>query len=558
VVLRQVVEGFWVEQEALWLAFQGSEFESVRGVVVRHTDVVPMDQNPLPRDAAIAIANTSLPFEHAAISTTARKVLIGDHYLRCWRVETVFRSNGESALLVALVDAVDGTVIQRETRRLEDFVPPGGPDGGGSGSERISECEPVTPPVGEFSSVQGQSLWQGADTGCGQWIFDRGRSASFFHGNCMEYECDPYPSTSDCDHGEIQRRNLDFGPGYERVQIVFPTPDRDVFMRLRWGPGENQAVPFVVTEGQGPSTVIDIDLSWNRSWASEDASQLILEMVDDHYIWIKSLDLFPGPWLEFDGEPEMVTLRPGTGFIEGGQATIYQDIRNTGCGLDDGAHPEMRETQYTLFRLIGFGWQFHSIACDTVQISGAIPAEGSLENLPMCGFEIPAPGTWKLVGSFMFHSSPSTSVRFDVQPANRPNLAVLGSVPIDLYSGDLWGWSCRIDLLDLARYTDPDPGCGLPYVIALRVTDTGLDSPATSMLRAWGRPMHPSENPTNCDPDSEGWVELGDPRSWDFGAGGNGIVDLPLDRDRVEGLSLGPDGWALLDLMVAVDQELAQ
>jgi len=339
VVLRQVVEGFWVEQEALWLAFQGSEFESVRGVVVRHTDVVPMDQNPLPRDAAIAIANTSLPFEHAAISTTARKVLIGDHYLRCWRVETVFRSNGESALLVALVDAVDGTVIQRETRRLEDFVPPGGPDGGGSGSERISECEPVTPPVGEFSSVQGQSLWQGADTGCGQWIFDRGRSASFFHGNCMEYECDPYPSTSDCDHGEIQRRNLDFGPGYERVQIVFPTPDRDVFMRLRWGPGENQAVPFVVTEGQGPSTVIDIDLSWNRSWASEDASQLILEMVDDHYIWIKSLDLFPGPWLEFDGEPEMVTLRPGTGFIEGGQATIYQDIRNTGCGLDDGAHP---------------------------------------------------------------------------------------------------------------------------------------------------------------------------------------------------------------------------
>ena len=553
VTLRQVVDGFAAQRERLRLVFAGSELESVRGVVLRQEDVGPMGSEPLPKHRAVAIAGRDLPAGLEGVSTSAHKVLIGEDHRRCWRVEIIYVADDAEMLLTVVIDAKDGIVLQKETLLLENSYLAGSHPEGEGAPDRIIGCEPVVPPVGGFSSSEGQAQWHGADTGCGRWEFDRARSASFFHGNCMEYLCDPYPSTSDCDHGEIRREGLDFGLGYEGVQIEFLTPDQDVFMRLRWGPGANRAAPFVVAAGSSARTMIEIDLSLYDSWKSEAAGALTLELVDDHFVWIRSLDLLPGPWLEFSRGPELATLTPGDELTEGDHAAVFQDVRNTGCRLEGGTHPKMRATEYALYRLTGFGWEFDSVVCDDVRIPGDIPPGGSLENLPMCGLELPEPGTWRLEGRFRSHPSPSAFIQFDVRPALHPDLAIDSSVPVDLYSGNLGSWPCRTDLLDLSRYDDPDPDCALPYVIALRVSDAGLDTPTTSSVSAWGRTVPPSEDPGVCDPDSGGWVELGDPRSWIFGTGGEGIVDLPLDRDQLEDLSLGSAGWSLLDLKIVVD-----
>lgn len=550
VMLRQSVDGFAATAERVELVLSGSVLESVGGVVLDDRDVPAAVDGTMPRFKAMAVARSLLGPTMSEEHNTASRILFGSAHRPCWRVETVASSSVGSVLQVVVVDALNGDVLEHEVQALS--VPSGRGGGGRDGASSVDGCVPVTPPVGEFSTVEGHGLWSGADQGCGRWQFDDRRSASLFHGNCLEYWCDPFPSTDQCDHGEIRRDGLVFGQGFDRVKIRFLVPDREVFMRLRWGPGDNQAVPFLVRPGVYGVVTVDLELGHYESWDSAKVDSLTLEMVDDHLVWIRSLDLWPGPWLEFAAGPEVETEPPGGELIEGEMVTVLQDVRNAGCLLELNAHADMRAVEYALHQGSGSGREETDVVCSEAQIPGRIFPESEVEDLPICAFRLPGPGVWGLEARFVSHPSPPATSLLEVESAVHPDLAIdLGS-PVDLYSGNLGAWPCRSDVLDRGRYHDPDPPCDLPWVITMGVSAEGLDTPVESRIDAWGRPTSPVANPDGCDPASQGWFRIALPVTATMGIGST-VIEIPLHRALLEALPLGVDGWSLLDLKLQVE-----
>ncbi len=551
VMLHQSVEGFAAQDERLEMRFRQTVLVSVRGIVLHSGDVEPVDREPVVMERAVEIARYRSDPRSEVVSMSARRILHGEQHRRSWRVETVLRTPAGLILETVVVDALHGVVLVADSERLAEFVPAAGPPDQSASIVGGGGCEPAAPPVGEFTNPRGQSLWYGADTGCGRWEFDTKLMASLFHGNCMDYVCHPFPSTDECDHGEIRRDNLILDGNLERVRLEFLTPERAVFMRLRWGPGRDRAVPFVVKSGPEAVTEVELDLSRYTTWDAASVPALVLELVHDELVFIRSLDLYPGPWLEFSRGPILDSDVAGGELIEGEPVAVLQDVRNTGCSLAAGTHRDMRMVDYRLYRKKGVLWDFESFACEGVQIPGTFAAGAGIRGLPMCGFVLPQAGIWRLEAAFQSHSAAAVRTRFVVQAVERPDLSIDSTTPIDLYSGNLASWPCRADVLDLSRYDDPDPECGLPWVVAVPVAAQGLAAPVSSSVTVWGRALDPAGSPESCDPDSGGWLPLGVPRQWTFHEGSE-VVDVPLDRGHLEQLALGNDGWSMLDLKVTV------
>ncbi len=553
VTMRQSVDGFAATAERLEMTFAGSVLALVEGIVLDDRDVPAAAGGTMPRHKAIAVALSLLGPTMQGESTTVERILFGPAHLRCWRLETVARSGAGPVLQTVVIDAVDGNVLDLQVWALPA---PGEGDGRGGDqpSSAVDGCAPVVPPVGEFRTKEGHHLWSGADEGCGQWQYDDRRTASLFHGDCLEFACDPFPSTDQCDHGEVRRGGLDLGAGLDRVMFRFLPPDREVFLRLRWGPGDNQAAPFLVRPAPVGEVTVELDLSPYESWDSAKIDSLTLELVDDHLVWIRSLDLWPGPWLEFASGPELVTDPPGGELIEGEQVTVVQDIRNIGCSLELGTHDDMRAVEYSLRRIPGSGGESSEVVCADARIPGRIAPETDVQNLPVCAFQLPVAGTWELEGRFVRHDSPPAATLVVVEPATAPNLAIDLSAPIDLYSGNLGGWPCRSDLLDLSRYDDPNPPCALPWVVALEVSAEGLAGPIDARIEAWGRPADPAASPAGCDPASPGWFPMAPAVTWETG-NGRTVVEILLERTLLEAIPLGGGDWSLLDLRLAVEPE---
>jgi hypothetical protein len=527
VVLRQLIDGFRVEDEKLLLEFAAAgSLVRIAGLVLQDGDVAPAAAIPLPRERAVEIAVAAAGGAGNAEVVGARRV-IRDRRRR-WLVEVERMEQGVGQATVVALDGVDGTLIgsSRVERPMPLDVPLRGD--GSEGGHSIFGCSPLEPRVGEFDSLEGQQLWTGANTGCGRWEFDPKIGASLFHGNCLEYACDPFPATDECDHGEI-------------------------FMRLRWGPSVLDAAPLLIPAGIGPVTTVELDLSEFESWESSTVDSLTLELVDDSFVWLRSLDLLPGPWLELAGGPVVATAVPGEPLNPGDPVTVLQDVRNVGCELEVRTHRQMRSVSYRLYELVGSTRRFEATVCESVRIPGAIPAESSVRGLPMCEFDLPGVGTWELEAAFDVHPAPSQASSFVVEPALRPNLSIDLDRPIDLYSGHLGLWPCRADVLDRARYGDPNPPCNLPYVVTLETAESGVIEPVATHITVWARPRDPAADPVVCDPDSSGWYPLGDPVEWSFGSGSVGPIELPLEQTAVMDLPLGADGWSLIDLKVAID-----
>ncbi len=552
VMLVQSVEGFVALDERLEMRFLQGQLVRVGGIALHWGDVPPTDRDPVTRRQALEIADDQRDPQSEIVSASATRVLHGVDHIRSWRVEMLARIRGGLVLETVVVDALDGILVDRRVEEISDPAQGqvlGDPEGSVLGPDG---CAPVAPPVGDFTNARGQSQWHGAGTGCGRWEFDPKLEASLFHGNCLDYACPPFPSTSHCDHGEIRRDNLSFDKGHERVQLEFLTPDRPIFMRLRWGPGADQAAPFIVPPGPEALTEIEVDLSWYSTWDSATVASLILELVHDEQVWIRSLDLYPGPWLEFPRGPILDDGAPGDELIEGQPVTVLQDVVNVGCRLAAGTHRTMRLVDYRLYRRKGISWEFEGFACEGVVIPGTFEAEAGVRGLPVCDFPLPQAGTWRLEAAFRHHAAAAVRTRFVVQAVQHPDLSIDATTPVDLYSGNLSGWPCRSDVLDLSRYDDPEPDCALPWVIAIPVTAHGLAAPVDSSVAVWGRTHDPAGDPGVCDPDSVGWHPLAAPRQWTF-YDGSDVVDVPLDRGYLEQLELGPDGLSMLDFKVVVD-----
>jgi hypothetical protein len=552
VMVRQAVDGFRVVDEQVWLAFDESGvLTRVEGVVLRDGDLPHVDIGRLTRGRAAEIA---LDWTRAPAGTTiagSRRVVVDRR--RVWEVELHGGGGDEMLATIVTIDDASGGVVGTGRHPIAlprvDLPVAHTPDGGLA----IAGCTAFEPKVGEFGSPAGQQLWSWSGGGCGRWEYDPSAEASLLHGNCLEYECDPYPATDPCDHGEIRRADLSLEPGYERARIEALTPDREIFMRLRWGPSRFDAAPFLIPAGVGGSTTVELDLAAFGTWDSSKVTALVLELVDDHLVRLRSLDLLPGPWLELPRGPDLTPAAAGTLLVAGEPVTVLQNVRNTGCRLEEGTHQEMRAVSYDLYRIAGLLRHLEGTVCSGAEIPGSMPPESAVRGLPMCEFDLPAAGTWELEARFDAHPAPSASSMFIVEPAEGPDVAIDLRRPIDLYSGRLAMWPCRADLLDRARYGDPDPPCSLPYVIAFEATASGLTEPATAAVGVWARPRDPVADPTGCDPDSGGWYALADPMPWQFGDGSANPVELPLDRDRALAMPLGSDGWAVVDLKVTID-----
>lgn len=548
VMVRQAIDGFRAGGPPLRLRFSRSVLTRFDGPVLGDGDVEPGRGEPLPRERAVALAVASLDGPDDIVAAGARRVIVERR--RCWQVELRHEAGGGSDATLVTMNGYDGSVISHQGLVLD--AAPGEATPEIAPRSSISGCVAWTPAVGDFTSAAGQQLWTGADVGCGKWQFDPGRGASLLRGNCLEYLCAPYPSTDGCDHGEISRRGLGFAAGYERVRIEALTPDREIFMRLRWGRSELEAAPFIVPRGPVGTTTVELDLAGFPTWHSEQVSALTLELVDDEQIWLRSLDLLPGPWLELPAGPELVPDEPGEPLVAGHPAGVLQDVRNLGCRLDAGTHEEMRSVSYDLYEWLGGTLRFEATVCEGVAIPGAIPAEASVRDLAMCSFDLPGAGSWRLEARFDVHPSPPAATDFAVEPAVAPDLGIDQQTPLDLYSGDLALWPCRSDVLDRDRYGDPDPPCNLPYVVALEAWSAGLAEPVETTITARARPHDPSADPGTCEGGSSGWYALGAPVAWTFTGGASGPIGLPLDQASVLALPLGPDGWAVIDLEVAI------
>ena len=550
VMLRQSVAGFAAQNERLEMGFRRGRLVSVRGVVLHSGDVPPVDRVPMVMERALEIALHRSDPRFEVLSASASRILHGEDHHRSWRVEMMLRTADGYILETVVVDALDETVLAHESAPLNHAVPSAAPADPTTSMIGGDGCEPAVPPVGEFMNLRGQSLWHGADTGCGRWEFDPKLTASLFHGNCMDYVCHPFPSTEECDHGEIRRDGLILDTGLEGVRLEFLTPDHPIFMRLRWGPGRDRAIPFVITSGPETTTEIELDLSRYTTWDAASVSGLILELVHDEQILIRSMDLYPGPWLEFSRGPVLDREIAGGELIEGEPVAVLQDVRNAGCRLAAGTHRDMRTVDYLLYRRSGLSWDFEGYACEGAQIPGSFAPEASVRALPICGFVLPRAGTWRLEAAFRNHPAAAVRTRFVVEAAQHPDLSIDSTTPIDLYSGNLGSWPCRSDLLDLSRFDDPEPECGLPWVVAVPVSAQGSGT-VTSSVTVWGRTRDPAGSEGYCDPTSIGWLALGEPRQWTFHEGTQ-VVDVPLDRGHLEAVALVDDGWSLLDLKVTV------
>lgn len=549
VVVRQRIDGFRVLAEQLRLEFSDrGVLVRLEGVVLRGSDLAPAEGEAMNRGRAVEVARDAVAGTDGFEVVGARKVVVGGR--RCWQVELYRRESERVYAVLVTLDAFSGAILDLTSHQLpeDDWGVGGGTRQPGETS--IGGCEPWTPSVGDFGSADGQQLWSAAIAGCGRWEFDRELGASLLHGNCLEYVCDPYPATDSCNHGEISRTDIELEPGYERVRLEVLTPDRELFMRLRWGPSVFEAAPFLVPTGPDVATIVELDLADFRSWNSGAATGLTLELVDDHFIWLRTLDLLPGPWLELARGPSLEPAVAGEPLVAGEPVTVMQDVRNLGCRLDSGTHAAMRSVSYRLYERVGFTWRYEGLACDGAEIPGAIPPESAVRGLPMCSFDLPDAGTWRIEGRFDVHPSPPVASVFQVQPATAPNLAVDLSQPVDLYSGRLFLWPARSDFLDRSRYGSPNPP---PYVIAVATRASGVVEPVTTTIAAWARPRAPMADPSVCDPDSGGWYPLGDPVTRIFSSGAGGPVELLIDPARVLSLPIGSDGWSIVDLKIAIE-----
>lgn len=551
VLVRQEVGGFLVVDEALWLTFDTSGvLGRVAGWVLQDDDLRPGADEALSRGRAVEMALATVGAPSTAAVSGALRVVVGGR--RCWLVALQIEEHGKPRAVTVTLDGYNGEVVD-VTRNVLDTMPAiPWPEPQPEGELAITACTPMSPPPGEFGSLSGQQLWTWSGGGCGSWTYDWDRGASLLHGNCLEYDCDPYPATDSCNHGQIDRGDLALDAGYERAQVEALTPDRELFMRLRWGPSSLEAAPFVVPAGAGGTTIVEVNVDVFGTWDSAKVRELTLELVDDRMIWLESLELLPGPWLELARGPELAPATPGDPLVSGESVTVLQNVRNLGCRLEAGTHEEMRALRYDLYEQVGLLKRFDSTVCEDAEIPGAIPPESAVRGLPMCEFLLPEAGTWQLEARFDSHPMPSAASSFIVQPAIAPDLAIDRETPVDLYSGALGLWPCRSDLLDRGRYDDPNPPCSLPFVIAVGTVASGLTEPVTSEIEAWLRPRDPAANPGVCDPDSGGWYSVGEPVSRDFALGTSGPIELQIERARAMALPISAEGWSLVDLKVVV------
>ncbi len=125
-------------------------------------------------------------------------------------------------------------------------------------------------------------------------------------------------------------------------------------MAFRWGPTENEVMPFEVADcNDDAGCDVFLELANSESWLDGAAKTLMLEFGESSGSGnINLLDILPGPHLEFLYYHQPTTYNEEWGWYPGLKARVRQSFINTGCAFGLGGssgkpdHPQRFVTHY--------------------------------------------------------------------------------------------------------------------------------------------------------------------------------------------------------------------